>query len=75
METRAVKELGKGKKNQKVQKQKYGSGVLPRSFVNILQTVFVVESLPESTDLSLHDSHNMWIVCACVYICWCNIHI
>lgn len=52
------------KKNAK--KQKCGSGVLPGSFVNTLQTVFVVELLPESAELSLHDFHT---VCVCLCMC------
>ncbi len=73
---KGVKEEGREEeRNQKWKKQKCGSCVLPGSFVNTLQTVFVV--LPESTELSLHDSHIMWIVCVFVCVCVhiCNIHI
>lgn len=66
---------GRGKcKKKNGKKQKCGSGVLPGSFVNTLQTVFVVELLPESAELSLHDFHTVCVF-VYVYICLCNIHI
>lgn len=59
---------GEKEKKAKVKQRKWGSGVLPASLVNTLQTLFAAEHFLQSTQPSLHDSRVRGM--ARVYICW-----
>lgn len=54
-------------KKAKVKQRKWGSGVLPGSFVNTLQTLFVAEHFLQSTQPSLHDSRVRRTVRLCAH--------
>lgn len=59
---------GEEEKKAKVKQRKWGSGVLPGSLVNTLQTLFAAEHFLQSTQPSLHDSRVRRIVRACVHL-------
>lgn len=70
MENRRGKKLSRDweEKKAKVKQRKWGSGVLPGSFVNTLQTLFAAEHFLQSTEPSLHDSCVQWMVRLCVHL-------
>lgn len=59
---------GEEKKEAKVKQRKWGSGVLPGSFVNTLQTLFAAEHFLQSTQPSLHDSRVKRMARSCVHL-------